>query len=64
MGSPDMKLQRRITVGKQGGERAWVVAVGRVGLGPRGESVEGSMSAWFEVRAAERTSKMGRGLGW
>ena len=36
--------------GKQGGERAWVVGAGRVGLKPRGESMERSVSAWFEVR--------------
>ena len=41
-----------------------MVEARRVGSGPRGESVEGSVSAWCEVRAAERASKVGRGPGW
>ena len=42
--------------GKQGGERAWVVGVGKDGSGPRGDSQEGSVSAGWEVRAAKRAS--------
>ena len=49
--------------GKQRGERAKVVGAGRLGSGPRGNSEEGSVSAWCEVWAAERTSKVGRGPG-
>ena len=49
--------------GKQGGERTWAVGAWGVGLGPRGDFQEGSVSAWCEVRAAERASKVGRELG-
>ena len=49
--------------GKQGEERAWAVGAGRDGSGPRGDSQEGSVSAWCKVRAAERASKVGRGPG-
>ena len=47
--------------GKQGGERAWAGGAGGVGSGPREDLEEGSMSAWCEVRAVERASKVGRG---
>ena len=50
--------------GKQAGEWAWVVGAGWMGLGPRRESVERSVSAWCEVRVAERARKVGRGRGW
>ena len=49
--------------GKQGGERARAVGAGRDGSGPRGDSEEGSVSAWCKVRASERASKVGRGRG-
>ena len=50
--------------GKQGGERARAVGAGRDGSGPRGDSQEGSVSAWYKARVAERASKVGRGPGW
>ena len=41
-----------------------MVGAKRVGSGPRGESVEGSVSAWCEVKVDEKASKVERGPGW
>ena len=48
---------------KQGEKRACALGARRDGSKPRGDSQEGSVSAWCEVWAAERASKVKRGPG-
>ena len=53
--------------GQPKGQARWGEGMGGrgrgVGSGPREDSQEGSVSAWCEVRAAERANKARRGPG-